>query len=171
MKTIIAAAVLLAASATAVFGQDRPSIVVAADGVEWLPFEEALATAKAEEKKVLVDVYAPWCSFCRRMHVETYSNAEVQSYLADNFVATRVNADDPEDTYQYREHELSGPELGYHFNARGFPTTAFLLSSGDFLTPLPGYVEASDFLSVLRYIATDSYESTSFEDFRSEQSR
>ena len=151
--------------ASGAVAQDRPSIVVAAEGIEWLPLDEAIETAERENKKILVDVYAPWCSYCRRMHLETYANPEVQKYLAQNYVATRVDGDDGETTYDYLEETLTGAQLAYHFGARGFPTTVFLQPDANYLTPLPGFLESTDFLSVLRYIASDAYETQDYRSF------
>lgn len=151
--------------AAAAVAQQRPSVVVAAENVNWLPFEEALEVAQETNKKILIDVYAPWCGFCRRMHLETYSDPEVSAYLADNFVVTRVDGDNAEDSYGFRDAKLTGSELGYHLGARGFPTTVFLFSDSKYLTPLPGFVEPTNFIHVLRYLATDAFEDETFEEF------
>lgn len=153
-------------TATVAEAQQRPSVVVAADNVNWLPFEEALEVAQTSNKKVLIDVYAPWCGFCRRMHLETYSDPDVSAYLAENFVVTRVDGDNSEETYGFRDQTLTGSELGYHLGARGFPTTVFLFSDSRYLTPLPGFVEPANFINVLRYLATDAFEDESFEEFQ-----
>ena len=80
-------------------------------------------------------------------------------------MATRVNADSADHTYEYSGHTFTGQELGYHLGARGFPTTVFLFSDGNYLTPLPGFVEAENIMSVLSFLATDAFESESFEEY------
>lgn len=165
MKHLLITALLCLLAASSTVAQQRESIVVAAENVDWLPFEEALNVAAENEKKILVDVYAPWCGFCRRMHLETYSDPEVSAYLAAHFVVTRVDGDNSEDTYRFRDHALTGTELGYRLGARGFPTSVFLFPDGNYLTPLPGFVDADNFLTVLQYLATDAFEDESFEEF------
>lgn len=161
-------AALLVTTATS-FAQERPSIVVAAEGVDWLPFEEAVEKAMQEGKKIMIDVYAPWCGYCRRMHVETYADDQVQDYLAEHFITTRVNGDSSDDSYHLHGRTLSGVELGYHLGARGFPTTVFLNDEAQYLAPLPGFVAGADLMTVLRYIATDAYETQDFETFMANQ--
>lgn len=167
IPSLLLAALLI--TAPAAFAQERPSIVVAAEGVDWLPFEEAVEKAQLEGKKIMIDVFAPWCGYCRRMHVETYADDQIQDYLSERFIATRVNADSSDDTYNLHGQTLTGIELGYHLGARGFPTTVFLSDEAQYLAPLPGFVAGADFLKVLRYIGTDAYETQDFETFLADQ--
>lgn len=163
-------ALLLATTALTANAQysQRQSIVVEAENIDWLPFDEALATARAQDKKIMIDVYAPWCGFCRRMHAETYSDESVSNYLSDNYIATRIDGDSDKQ-YSFMGHTFSGRELAAQLGAQGFPTTVFLYPTGQYLTPLPGFVERGRFLPVLRYISTDAFETTSFEDFARNQ--
>lgn len=142
----------------------RPNIVVAAESVDWLPMEEALAKARETGRKLLVDVYAPWCGYCRRMHAETFSDPAVSKYVADNYVATRVDGDSDR-PYTFMGRTFTGTQLAGQLGAQGFPTTVFLFSSGQYLTPLPGFVPSEMFVPVLQYISTDAFESQSFEEF------
>jgi thioredoxin-related protein len=142
----------------------RPSVVVEAETVDWLPLDEALEKARATNKKILIDVYAPWCGFCRRMHAETFSDPSVSKYIEENYIATRVDGDSSEQ-YSFLGHTFSGTELAAQLGARGFPTTVFLFSSGQYIAPLPGFVDHERFVPVLSYISTDAFESQSFEEY------
>jgi thioredoxin-related protein len=164
IRISLLALLVILAGVTTVAAQAQQNIVVEAESVEWLPMEEALAKAKATNKKVLVDVFAPWCGYCRRMHAETFSHPEVSSYLAENYIATRVDGDSS-DEYSFMGRTFTGTELAFQLGARGFPTTVFLFPSGDYLTPLPGFVEHAMFVPVLRYLSTDAFETQSFEEF------
>lgn len=135
------------------------------DAPEWQPFEEAIAAADSSGKKVLVDIYAPWCGWCRKLQKEVYTDDAVQDYLAEHFVVTRLNGDDPERAYSFKGYTLSGMELAQGLGAEGFPTTVFLASNSDYLTRLPGFAEAPEFLQILRYIGTGAFETQSFPEF------
>jgi thioredoxin-related protein len=142
----------------------RPNIVIAAETVEWLPIDQALTKAQETGKKILVDVYAPWCGFCRRMHAETFSDPSVSKYIAENYVATRVDGDSDRQ-YNFMGRSFTGTQLAGQLGAQGFPTTVFLFSTGQYLTPLSGFVPSEMFVPVLQYISTDAFESQSFEEF------
>jgi uncharacterized protein YyaL (SSP411 family) len=60
--------------------------------VKWLTFEEAIALHKENPKKVLIDLYTDWCGWCKVMDRETYSNAEISTYINENFYPIKFNA-------------------------------------------------------------------------------
>lgn len=142
---------------------------VAAEGVDWKPFEEAVTLAKAQDKKLIVDVYAPWCPWCRKLQTNVYTDPEVQAYLADHFIVTRLDGDDSEQSLQFKEYTLTQAELAAGLGAEGFPTTVFLASDSEYITRLPGFVDADEFLRVLRFIGTEAFRDASYQEFVQKQ--
>ena len=62
----------------------------------WMPSLDAgLAQAKAENKMVLVDVWATWCKNCLTMDKTTFKDPEVTARLED-YVKVKFQAEDPE---------------------------------------------------------------------------
>src|SRR5882672_4697950 len=59
----------------------------------WLAFDAAAEQAKRENKHMIVDVYTTWCGWCKVMDRQNYGNAEVASYLSQNFVLAKVNGE------------------------------------------------------------------------------
>lgn len=154
--------VIVAATAPAVRGQDAS---VPAEGLDWYPFEEAIDRARLGKKKVIVDVYAIWCPWCRRLQDEVYTDPDVQSYLENHFVLTRLDAENLEDSIQFKEHDLTPADLAHGLGAQGFPTTVFLDEESDYITRLPGFIEAADFLSVLDYVGSNAFRDLSYQEF------
>lgn len=152
-------ATVLVASATA---QDAS---VAAEGVDWKPFTEAVDVAEQQNKKLVVDIYAPWCPWCRRLQQEVYTDSDVQQRLADHFIATRLDGENQADSLQFREYTLTPSELAQGFGAQGYPTTVFLDSEGQYITRLPGFVDATEFTKVLTYVGSDAFKNASYQDF------
>ncbi len=144
---------------------DAQSAANPARGVDWLSFQTGIHEAEASSRKLIVDVYAPWCGWCSRLQAEVYTNSKVQKYLARHFKVARLNIDVMDDVIRFKGYKLSSGELAMGLGATGTPTTVFLDSGGDYITRLPGFVGPDEFLNILRFIATDNYKKMSYEDF------
>jgi len=131
---------------------------------EWQPFEEALAAAQTHGKPVLVDVWAPWCGWCRRMKAETYP--ALAEPLSEDFVLTRLNRDDNDGHVRYRGTRFTPLRLAQKLGAEGVPAVILLAPSGEPLLHLSGFLEADALRPVLDYIGSGAYRTQSFEAFR-----
>jgi uncharacterized protein YyaL (SSP411 family) len=89
--------------------------------VRWLTWSvDAFARARDEDKPVLLSIAAPWCESCHDMDRTTYADPEVAACVNDRFVPIRVDAD-------------RRPDISERYSLGGWPTTAFLTSSGDMI--------------------------------------
>src|SRR3954468_3347554 len=87
--------------------------------------EEAFASAKREDKPILLDIGAVWCHWCHVMDRESYDNPEVAALINENFIAVKVDRDERPDVdsrYQAAVQAISGQG--------GWPLTAFLTPDG-----------------------------------------
>jgi thioredoxin-related protein len=139
------------------------------DDVEWYELPEALTIAQESGKRLLIDVYAPWCGWCDRLQTDTYTDAEVQALVEEHFVVARLNIDVRTDSLQFREFMLSSAELAAGLGAQGTPTTVFLEPSTDYITRVPGFISAEDFREVLRFIAGGTYTEQNFQEWKEAQ--
>jgi uncharacterized protein YyaL (SSP411 family) len=90
---------------------------------EWGP--DAFATAKRENKPILLDIGAVWCHWCHVMDRESYDDPEVAQIVNDNFVAIKVDRDERPDIdsrYQTAISAMTGQG--------GWPLTGFLTPDG-----------------------------------------
>lgn len=118
-------------------------------------FNTVMALAKYENKSAIVIFSDPDCVYCQKLKSETLMDKTVQQLLANNFIigeiySTDEKADFNGKIYSYRE-------LFSGFGIRGTPTLVFFQSDGKPITFLPGYVDPSDFQTILRYIAKKEY--------------
>jgi uncharacterized protein YyaL (SSP411 family) len=87
--------------------------------------EDAFATAKRENKPMLLDIGAVWCHWCHVMDRESYDDPEVAQIVNEQFVAVKVDRDERPDIdsrYQAAVSAISGQG--------GWPLTAFLTPDG-----------------------------------------
>jgi thiol:disulfide interchange protein DsbD len=102
------------------------------------PFDEALKTAAAQGKPVMIDFYADWCAACKELDQRTYVETRVVG-ASERFVNIKVDGTDETDTIQ---------KLYARFGVQGLPTVAFIDSRGELMAEprVTGFVPAADFL-------------------------
>lgn len=135
---------------------------------QWKTFDDGMKQAKLTGKKVLVDVYTDWCSWCKKMDANTYADKKVSEYLNKNFVIIKLNAEE-DGTITYSGEKISPAQFAQGMGVTGYPATLFLKSDGQPITLLPGYSEADMFIHVLTFIGENHYEKKKFQDYLAEK--
>lgn len=78
-------------------------------------WDEAVAKAKKEKKKIFVDFYTEWCGPCLNMALTVFTYPEVGAVYNDKFVCVKIDAEKGE-----------GKELAQKYMVRSYPTYAFI---------------------------------------------
>jgi uncharacterized protein YyaL (SSP411 family) len=122
--------------------------------IQWHEWgDEAFATARRENKPMLLDIGAVWCHWCHVMDRESYDDPGIAAIVNEHFVAMKVDRDERPDIdsrYQAAVQAVSGQG--------GWPLTAFLTPDGKpfyggtYFPPQDGYGRPS-FRRVLLSIA------------------
>jgi len=144
--------------------------VISAGSVSFaeLTFEEALAKAKSENKKLIVDIYTDWCGWCVKMDKDVYGNAEIKKIVEENFIFVKLDAES-KNKHTYSGKQYTEEELAAGFEATGYPTTVFLEPDGKLiefnydksrLKNIPGYFKAGEFKKILEFIRDGKYKDT-----------
>ena len=90
--------------------------------IKWRPWsEKAFDEARRLNRPILLSISAVWCHWCHVMDETTYSHAGVIDLINRDYLPIRVDND-------------VRPDINQRYNMGGWPTTAFLSSSGDILT-------------------------------------
>lgn len=86
------------------------------------------------------------------MEEESFTQTEISSFLTKHFVPIRVDVD--------KEKKIAS-----RYYVRGLPTSWFLEPDGAKITNIPGYVNPSLFHTILKYIASESYQKLTLKEF------
>jgi thioredoxin-related protein len=144
--------------------------VISAGSVSFaqLTFEEALAKAKLENKKVIVDIYTDWCGWCVKMDKDVYGNSEIKKIVEEKFIFVKLDAES-KNKHTYSGKQYTEEELAAGFEATGYPTTVFLEPDGKLIEfkydkskmkNIPGYFKAGEFKKILEFIRDEKYKDT-----------
>ncbi len=132
----------------------------------WYTFNEGIQKAKKEQKPIVIDFYTDWCSWCKVMDKNTFSAPEVEQYLFTHFIPIRLNAENQTENIKFQNKVFTPRQLTSAFQITGFPSVAFVTSTEEIITVVPGYIEKAKFLKILEYVQQECYRTNvSFDEF------
>lgn len=120
--------------------------------IAWSGYQDGMERMKTENKKGFLHFYTTWCTYCKVMNKNTFTDTKVIGYLNENFVPVYIDAE--VDTAVART-----------YGANKFPFTVFLDESGGTIGNRPGYIQPDMLLDMLTYIHTDDYKNITFSAF------
>lgn len=130
---------------------------------------------QANPRKILIDIYTDWCTWCKVMDQKTFSNAVIANYINTHFYPVKLNAEstDPihfqgvvfenRGTGRRSPHDLAAALLQ---GKMSYPSIAYLDEKNQLLTSVPGYATPSQLEPILVFFAEDHYKTTSWPDFQ-----
>ena len=139
--------------------------------INWLTFEEAVEKMKTEPRKMFVDVYTPWCGWCKHMDKTTFKEAHIIQYINKTYYPVKFNAEQEapitvgDKTYKFVKGV--GKKRGYHELAMAitmgrltYPTAVFIDENVRVLQPIPGYKNPETFEMIMTYYGNDHFKLT-----------
>ncbi|HCA80559.1 MAG TPA: hypothetical protein DEP53_12585 [Bacteroidetes bacterium] len=136
------------------------------EAITWHSFDEGMALAAKENKKVLVDVYTDWCVWCKKMDKEVYTDGQIGRIIAKDFIAVKFNPEGQELVTMNNEH-LNGSLFTQAMGISGYPSTLIFGADGKPITKIDGFQEAKEYAALLTFIGEDHYKTKSFQQFKS----
>ncbi|MFW5957965.1 MAG: thioredoxin family protein [Desulfosalsimonas sp.] len=127
-----------------------------ASGIQWYSFEEGVEKIKKGDRKGFFHFYTDWCSYCKKMEKETFSDNEVISILNQDFVSIKINAEEQ-------------PGIAKQFGASGFPFNRFVDKENEQIGSQPGFIPPDMMINLLEYVSTDNYKKMRFDKFMEER--
>lgn len=75
--------------------------------------------AMAQNKMVFLDFYTDWCTPCKLMEEDVFTDPSIGKYFNENFLSMKVNAE-----------SQAGANIAGIFSVRAYPTLVFLDKNG-----------------------------------------
>jgi uncharacterized protein YyaL (SSP411 family) len=129
-----------------------PGAFASSNRINWYTFEKGTALGETTEKKIFLHFYADWCAACMKMAKETFRDESVASYLNENYIPIKVDAD--------REKKTAST-----YKVENLPLTWFVAENRQNIGFLTGFVSPDRLIKLLEYIHTESYDRISFKSF------
>jgi len=159
--------VLFALSATFISCNQRPTSPtdgftakeVTPEGLSWYTIDDLDKMTDLGDKKVLVDMYTSWCGWCKVMDKKTFTDPEVVTYLNDNYVLIKFNAEQREpitfkgETFEWIKRGRNGTNqlaLKMMSGRAVYPTMVYLDPNREVIASVPGYKKPDQLLADLR---------------------
>jgi len=111
---------------------------IAQDGaIQWYnELQQASAVARKSDKPMMIEFWADWCTHCKVMETEVYSDPRVATALREKMIAVRIHFDLQKD-------------LVRQYNVEAIPDIVFTDSWGTELVRHRGIIEADDLAAVI----------------------
>jgi thioredoxin-related protein len=100
-------------------------------------FDAAMAEAKSSGKPLMVDFYTEWCTWCKKLEADTYTDNDVAE-LSNQFVCAKIDAD-------------KNRALVVKYMVRGYPTILFLNPDGQTSKIVSGYLPPQQFAGAMKF--------------------
>ncbi len=97
-----------------------------------------MTIASKEKKLIFVDAYTDWCSWCKVMDKETFSDSAVARYMNEKFVPVK-----------YEMETGFGAAMSAKYRVNGFPTFLIFTPDGKLVNRILGFLKSKEFLEKL----------------------
>lgn len=131
--------------------------------ITWYSFNDGVAKAKEENKKIWVQSYDPTCVSCRVMDSTTYTNPFIVDYVNENYIPVKFDATSKE-TLVLKGQEIANPNAtGYHpfmlaaLKDREVKTPALFIfnEKEELIAPVNSYIHTKFAESLAKYFNQD----------------
>ncbi len=128
--------------------------------VEWLTMEEAMKRAEKEPRRIIVDVYADWCGWCKKMDKTTFQHPDIAEYMNEKYYAVKLDAESKEvmtiagkDYKYFKQGKRGAHELALTLLDGNMSLPSVVLLEPDLtkITIIPGYIDPPMMDQALHY--------------------
>ncbi len=142
-----------------------------AEKPEWfkesfLEFEEDVAEAAAEGRRVMLYFYQDGCPYCARLIEENFADPAMRDYIIKHFDGITLNMWGDREVVSVSGQDFTEKTFARALKVQYTPTLVFLDEAGKVALRLNGYYPPRDFRAALDYVVQKREREQSFADFR-----
>ena len=132
----------------------------------FLEFEEDVAEAAAENRRVMLYFHQEGCPYCAQLIEENFTDPELKSYIVEHFDGISLNMWGDREVVSVGGRDFTEKTFAAALKVQYTPTLVFLDESGKVALRLNGYYPPEDFRAALTYVAQKMEAQMSFAQFR-----
>jgi thioredoxin-related protein len=104
--------------------------------IQWISFEELDEKLDQGPKKVLIYFHTSWCTYCRKMEKEVFTNPEVVKLINQQYLAVKFDAESTEEvTFEGVIFRNANPQNSFNRGVHEF-TELLAMHQGQFTPPV-----------------------------------
>ncbi|WP_324171685.1 thioredoxin family protein [Sulfurimonas sp.] len=134
-------------------------------GADNINIDAMVDKAEKSHKHVLIFLHKPNCSYCETMIEFTLPDKKIVQNIKKNFIFVDIDIGDSGyvtfEDFKGTKQEFA-ISIGYNF----YPSSIFIDENREIVYAKPGYKDEDEFLHILRFVQSRSYEKMSIEDFK-----
>jgi len=135
----------------------------------FLEFEEDVAEAASNGKRVMIYFHQQGCPYCANLVEKSFNNAAIEAYLRKNFDAITINMWGDREVVSVAGRDFSEKTFAAALKVQYTPTLIFLDEKGKTVLRLDGYYAPDKFQLALQYVAEHLEHKISFSEYMLKQ--
>ena len=133
----------------------------------FLDFEEDIAEAAAQGKRLVLYVYQSGCPYCNALVQHNFAQRDIAQTTQDYFDLVTINMWGDREVIQVGGQSFTEKTLAEALKVQFTPTLLFFNEAGKVVLRVNGYYPPDAFRSALEYARTHTNQSSSFNEFMS----
>jgi thioredoxin-related protein len=131
----------------------------------FLEFEDDVAEATENGKRVMLYFHQEGCPYCARLVEESFNNPKIEAYIRKNFDGITINMWGDREVVNIGGQEFTEKTFAAALKVQYTPTLIFLEEKGKVALRLDGYYPPEKFQIALRYVAEHKEAKSSFSEY------
>jgi thioredoxin-related protein len=137
----------------------------------FLDFEEDIAEASADGKRVMIYFHQESCPYCARLVKESFNDPETEAYMRKHFDAITINMWGDREVVTVGGQNFTEKTFTAALGVQYTPTLLFFDEQRRQALRLDGYYPREQFLAALRYVAEHQEGKVSFSSYMLDQQK